>query len=273
MRRKKDRLVVITGAGSGIGAALAGEAARAGARLILAGRRKEALEETAAHLPASSEPILVQADITRAEGRTAIAEAVAGAGGKLDILINNAGAVRTGSIAGMTEAAVMEMLQTNLAAPLLLSRDLLPFLKRAAAPRIVNVGSMFGDIAFPLFAAYSATKFGLRGLSDALRRELAPDGVGVTYAAPRAVRTPAAQSFEELVEPFGMKLDDPAKVARRIWRAAEKQKRSVYPAGPERFFVLLQRLLPGAVDGGLIKQFTAYRGAAAGGDEREARVS
>ena len=70
----------------------------------------------------------------------------------------------------------------NVAAPAQLTRDALPLLRRADRPRIVNVGSMFGSVAFPRFAAYSATKFAMRGLSDALRRELQPDGIGVTYA-------------------------------------------------------------------------------------------
>jgi short-subunit dehydrogenase len=107
---------------------------------------------------------------------------------------------------------------------------------------------MFGDIAYPLFAAYSATKFGLRGWSDALRRELAPLNVGVTYVAPRATRTPAASRFDNLIEPFGMTLDDPAKVGENIVKGIERDARTVYPVGPERLFVLIQRLFPGIID-------------------------
>jgi len=255
---RDSKVVVITGAGSGIGAAIAAEAARDGALLVLAGRRIEALNEVAATLPAARRPLIVQADVTTADGRQSLREACLRAGGRVDLLINNAGVVRTGPIRSMSDKAVMDMLHTNLAAPLLLSRDLLPFLKRSANPRIVNVGSMFGDIAFPLFAAYSASKFGLRGLSDALRRELAPEGVGVTYAAPRAVNTPAAREFEGLVAPFAMKLDDPRKVARRIWRGAVKGKRTIYPAGPERIFVLVQQLFPGVIEGSIVKQFSRH---------------
>ena len=72
-----------------------------------------------------------------------------------------------------------------------MARDALPLLKKAnGGARIVNIGSMLGDIPYPLFAPYSATKAGLRGFSIALRRELAPLGIGVTYAAPRATHTP-----------------------------------------------------------------------------------
>jgi short-subunit dehydrogenase len=256
--QRDARVVVITGAGSGIGAALANEAARSGAQLVLVGRRAEPLADVADALGAQRTPILVQADVTTAEGRRLLREACMQAGGRIDILFNNAGVVRTGSVSGMDDNAVRAMIETNLVAPLLLARDLLPMLRRAKSPRIVNIGSMFGDIAFPLFAVYSATKFGLRGLSDALRRELKPEGIGVTYAAPRAVRTPASDEFAELVEPFSMKLDAPEKVARRIWRGALKGKRTIYP-WPERLFIYVQQFLPGAVDNGLGKQLAAVR--------------
>ncbi|MEQ8326485.1 SDR family NAD(P)-dependent oxidoreductase [Parvibaculum sp.] len=254
--QRDAKVVLITGAGSGIGAALAKEAARSGAQLVLAGRRAEPLADVADALGAQRTPILVQADVTSAEGRRLVREACMQAGGRIDILFNNAGVVRTGPASGMDEASVRAMIETNLVAPLLLTRDLLPMLRRSKSPRIVNIGSMFGDIAFPLFAVYSATKFGLRGLTDALRRELKPEGIGVTYAAPRAVRTPAAQEFDALVEPFAMKLDAPEKVARRIWRGALKGKRTIYP-WPERLFIHVQQFLPTAVDKGLGKQLAA----------------
>ena len=255
--QRDAKVVIVTGAGSGIGAALAKEAAKAGAQLILVGRRAEPLADVADGLGAGAlKPILVQADVTLPEGRRLVREACMQAGGRVDLLFNNAGVVRTGPVGSMDEAAIRAMVETNLLAPLLLSRDLLPMLRRSRRPRIVNVGSMFGDIAFPLFAAYSATKFGLRGLSDALRRELKAEGIGITYAAPRAVRTPASSEFASLVEPFAMKLDAPETVARRIWQGALKGKRTIYP-GPERFFIYVQQFLPRAVDNGLVKQLAA----------------
>ena len=112
---------------------------------------------------------------------------------------------------------------------------------------------MFGDIAFPCFGAYSATKFALRGYSDALRRELAAEGVGVTYAAPRATRTPAVDNFRDLVEPMGMVLDEQDAVARRILDAVARDARSVYPVGMERVFMAIQSLGPALVDANLSK--------------------
>jgi len=140
-----------------------------------------------------------------------------------------------------------------------LSREMLPLLRRAAPSRIVNVGSMFGDIAYPLLAPYSASKFALRGLSIALRRELKTFGIGVTYAAPRGTKTDAAQAFDPLIAPMQMRLDDPAKVAAHIWRAVARDADSAYARGIERLFVLVQRMLPKLVDRAIAAQMADAR--------------
>lgn len=239
----KHTSVVITGAGSGIGRALAVEAAHRGHRLVLAGRRLSALEETA-RLAGQPDATCVAADVTTPDGRARI---IAAAGERLDILINNAGTLSVGRMSDMTDSDLERMVATNLTAPMALTRDLLPALE-AAGGRVVNIGSVFGDLAFPFFAGYSATKFGLRGFSDAIRRELSGTGVSVTYIAPRAARTEAETEFGALVEPLAMTLDSAETVARQAWQAIENGRRESYPKGKERFFVKIQRLLPGLVD-------------------------
>ncbi len=235
--------VLITGAGSGIGRALAIEAVRLGHAPILAGRQRAPLEETATLAGAQACTIAV-ADVTQPEGRQALVRA---AGGRLDVLINNAGCLSVGPLERLDDEALRRMVETNLMAPIALARDLLPAL-HAARGRLVNIGSVFGDIAYPYFAAYSATKFGLRGFSDALRRELAGSGVGVTYIAPRATRTRAEDAFGALVEPMQMTLDSPERVAAQAWAAIRAGKREAFPRGKERFFVALQRLFPKLID-------------------------
>lgn len=238
-----SKTVLVTGAGGGIGRALAIEAASKGFCLILAGRTQATLEQTRSECP-GAEVRCVVADVTTPEGRAAIVYAV---GGSLDILINNAGVLSVGHISDMSDTDLEQMTTTNLVAPMALTRDLLPALRRANG-RIVNIGSVFGDIAYPFFAGYSATKFGLRGFSDALRRELSGAGVGVTYIAPRATRTAAESAFGALIGPLDMKLDTAEAVASQAWTAILKGKRESFPKGPERFFVKVQRLFPSLVD-------------------------
>ena len=238
-----DKSVLITGAGSGIGRALAVKGAGLGFDLILVGRTKSKLEETAALIPDTKVTILA-ADVTTPQGRAAIAGA---AGARLDILINNAGTLSVGHLADMDDDALTRMITTNLTAPMALTRELLPALKTAKG-RIVNVGSVFGDIAYPFFAAYSATKFGLRGFSDAIRRELSGSGIGVTYIAPRATHTAAESEFAALIEPMQMTLDSAERVAFQAWVAILAGKRESFPKGKERFFVKIQRLFPSLID-------------------------
>jgi short-subunit dehydrogenase len=175
------------------------------------------------------------------------------------VLVNNAGVISVGPLARTTDAELERLMATNVIAPAALIRELLPLLHRAAPSRIVNVGSVFGDIGYPLFGAYSASKFGLRGLSIALRRELKEFGVGITYAAPRATSTDASSAFARLIEPMQMRIDDPAKVARDIWGAVARDADSVYAKGPERLFVLVQRLFPQLVDRSVESQMADRR--------------
>ena len=236
-------LAVITGAGSGIGRALAIEAAGSGYDLVLVGRRKAQLEETTKLLEAGKVQ-LVTADITTPEGRAAI---TAAAGDRLDMLVNNAGKLAVGRLTDFGDEEIAQTIGTNLTAAMLLTRELVLALSMAQG-RIVNIGSMFGLIAFPYFTAYSATKFALRGLSDALRRELSEFGIAVTYVAPRATRTPAQETFAHLVEPFGMALDDPERVARRAWGGIMAGQKTIYPGFGERVFALVQAFAPSLID-------------------------
>lgn len=251
--RLKGKTALITGAGSGIGRALAQELCGRGASVILVGRRGAALKDTRRTLSRPGFSMIVEADITDPDDRQEVVRQVTSLGG-LDLLINNAGIVVSGPFGSDDVMARRRMIETNLVGPMELTQALLPLLQLKAPSRIVNVGSMFGDIAFPYFGAYSATKFALRGWSDALRRELAPFGIAVTYAAPRGTRTPAADSFVTLAEAFDMQLDPPADTAHVIVRAIEADARSAYPRGMERLFVLIQRLLPGVIDQALDRQ-------------------
>jgi NAD(P)-dependent dehydrogenase (short-subunit alcohol dehydrogenase family) len=255
----KGKIALITGAGSGIGRRLAIEAAQRGMTVALCGRRADALQATLLMMGPRRSHVALPGDITDPRVRIALMHYIARWWGRLDVLINNAGIVSVGPLARTTDIELERLMATNVIAPAALIRELLPLLHRAAPSRVVNVGSMFGDIAYPLFGAYSASKFGLRGLSIALRRELKEFGIGITYAAPRATNTDAAGAFARLVGPMQMRIDDPSKVASDIWTAVARDADSVYAKGPERLFVLVQRLFPQLVDRSVANQMADTR--------------
>ena len=246
--RPEQKLVLITGAGSGIGRELSIEAARRGMAVALCGRRLDMLEETSALLGSSVPHLIIQADVTRAEDRRRIVDRIGNERGALDILVNNAGVVEGGPLESSADDAMMRAFQTNVLAPMALTRDLMSLLIAAKPSRVVNVGSIFGDIGYPQFTCYSATKFALRGFSIALRREWKQKGISVTYAAPRATRTDAAVAFGELIAKTKMNLDPPDEVAQRIWQAIARGRDSVYAPAPEWIYVLIQRLFPRIID-------------------------
>jgi short-subunit dehydrogenase len=151
-------------------------------------------------------------------------------------------------------AMIPRLLAVNLEAPMQLARDVLPDMIAQGHGQIVNIGSMFGSIGYPGFATYSATKFALRGFSQALRRELRGSGVAVTYVAPRAVRTAFNPTELHLMAAEGlMHMDDPLWVAEGILRAIEGRRSEVYLGYPESFFARLNAVFPQLVDRGLRK--------------------
>jgi NAD(P)-dependent dehydrogenase (short-subunit alcohol dehydrogenase family) len=250
---------LITGAGSGIGRALAIEASRRGMTVALCGRRGEALNATLDRMTPSNGHLCLRGDITDSAVRRGLRDYLWRYWGRLDVLVNNAGIVAAGPLSNATDAGLERMMMTNVVAPIALSREMMPLLRFAAPSRIVNIGSIFGDIAYPLFAPYSASKFALRGLSMAMRREFKPYGIGVTYAAPRATKTDPTKDFEELVKPLKMHMDDPAVVAAQIWRAVSKDLDTAYAKGAERLFLLIQKFAPNIVDRAIAAQIADPR--------------
>jgi NAD(P)-dependent dehydrogenase (short-subunit alcohol dehydrogenase family) len=246
--------ILVTGAAGGIGRALALELSRRGARIVASDRDAVALR--AALGAAAPDSICLGADLSRSAELPGLVESAAGAWDGLDALINVAGVLDFAPLGDERPEDVELTFRVNVLAPVLLVRAALPHLRRSRG-RVVNVGSIFGSIAFPWFATYSASKFAVRGFSEALRRELHEDGVGVTYVAPRATRTSLASSFGEMAAATRMPLDAPELVAARIADALARDRDDVYLGGPEPFFVRLNGLLPRLVDRALRKQARA----------------
>ncbi len=252
---------LLTGAGSGIGRCLALELGAQGARLVLVGRNAHRLAAVAHEIAhAGGHALTIPHDLVNPGGHEQLLRTTVERLGGLDLLVNNAGISGFGEFARENPAEIHNLVNTNIAAPLLLTRAALPVMLAAGHGRIVNIGSILGSIGFPHFAAYSASKFALRGFSEALRRELAGSGVGVTYAAPRTTRTAFnSDALYRLSTDSGAAIDDPETVARQIVGAIADDRDELYIGGPESFAVRLNALLPGLVSRAIRKQVDTAR--------------
>jgi NADP-dependent 3-hydroxy acid dehydrogenase YdfG len=180
---------VITGASRGIGRALAVRCARAGARVALLARSAGPLTELAAELGDRAVPIPCDlADPAAVERAAALVRQLDPAGP--DLLVNNAGLFHLAAIETTTPGEFRALLDTNLVAPFLLVRALLPAMRARGAATIVTVGSIADRLAFPENAAYAASKFGVRALHEVLRAELQGTGVRAVLVSPGPVDTP-----------------------------------------------------------------------------------
>jgi short-subunit dehydrogenase len=240
--------ILLTGASGGLGGVLARELAQAGAALLLTGRDPAALARI--DLPAGSDYRPLQADLTDAAGIDSAVAAARAFGA--NILINNAGVASFGLLAEQDWNDIERILATNLGAPIRLTRALLPWLTQQPAAAVVNIGSAFGSIPFAGFTAYSAAKAGLRGFSQALRRELADSTVRVIHVAPRAIDTPInPPAVRALNRALGSTTDTPETVARHILGMLANDVAEGHIGFPERFFAWLNGCAPGLVDQGL----------------------
>ncbi|MFQ5486978.1 MAG: SDR family oxidoreductase [Gammaproteobacteria bacterium] len=243
----QDSRIILTGASSGIGRALARRLADGGARLLLIGRRQEALSEVCTALGEGHHTLA--ADISTVQGRRAAVDTCQAVLGGVDVLINNAG-ISSYALFDREDPALSErIIQTNLMAPVALTRQVLPIMLAQGRGRIVNIGSVFGGIGFACFASYSASKFGLRGFSEALRRELEGSGVGVTYVAPRATKTAInSPTVYRMMAALKMNLDTPEQVAMQISAALVAERKERCLGWPEKLFVRINALWPRLVD-------------------------
>lgn len=190
-------VAVLTGAGSGIGAALAPQLAQRGAHLALVDVNGAALEATAVLARAHGVTVTTHVfDLARPESVPALFEAVLATHGRASVLINNAGVALGGNFLQVAAADFDWLMSINFGAVVNLTRAFLPLLAREPVAQIVNLSSIFGIVAPPGQTAYCAAKFAVRGFSESLRHELqmAGSSVGVTIVHPGGVRTRIAES-------------------------------------------------------------------------------
>lgn len=253
--------VLLTGASGGIGRAVALELAARRARLTLSGRDAVRLDALAREIRAGGgHADIVVADIGSSDGPSNLVSQARSIDPIVDVLVNCAGLSEFADFEATSPAVLENLWRTNVLAPMRLVQEVLPHMRRHRRGLIVNVGSIFGSIGFPCFAAYSSTKFALRGFSEALRRELAGSGIRVLYFAPRYTRTPInGDAVQRMADVVKMHQDDPADVARQLVRAIECDDRERFLGGPERFFVGLNQWFPRLVDLALGRQAARMR--------------
>jgi short-subunit dehydrogenase len=249
----KDKIAIVTGASSGIGRAMALRLAGEGARLVLAARGRERLEETAGECRSrGARALAVPTDVAdEAQCRSLVERARAEFGG-VDLLVNNAGFSQVAKLDDLPDLALFEkVMAINFNGTLYCTFHALPALKKSAG-RILNVSSLAGVLPLPYNASYVASKYAVNGLSDSLRMELRPAGVSVTVVCPYWV----VSGFHEHYVDRGGVPKGPAgramytkrmmtadRCAAISLRAALRRRREVL-MGPGRFGVWMKLIAP-----------------------------
>jgi short-subunit dehydrogenase len=250
-------VAVITGAASGIGAALAANLARRGTHLALADRNAVGLATVAAAARATGVTVSEHAlDVRDVEALNALPEAVLAEHGRVTVLVNNAGVALIGTFEQTTLDDFAWLMDINFWAPVRLTKAFLYVLQREEAAHIVTISSIFGITAPPGNAAYAAAKFGVRGFSESLRHELEDGPVTVTVVHPGGIRTEVANSarISQSVDPeearaatveFNKLLKtSPEEAAEKIAEAIVKRQGRLLIGSDARMLDRLQRLFP-----------------------------
>lgn len=255
-----DRLCLVTGAASGIGRATAHAAAKRGARLVLTDVQGDALQRVASDIGAAvvNHKAL---DIADVDAVRALADEVHDSHGALDVAMNIAGIATWGAVEELTHEQWRRTIEVNLMGPIHVIECFVPAMIRAGrGGQLVNVSSAAGLFGLPWHGPYSATKFGLRGVSEVLRFDLRRHRIGVTLVCPGGVNTPIADSVDiagvdtdsphmrKLTARFRRLATSPERAAERILDGAVRNRSLVYTSRDIQALHLVQRYVPPVYD-------------------------
>ncbi len=264
--------ILVTGASQGIGLSLVEESCRRGAQVLAVARSENLLQDLAAKLQARGTSLHILAgDVTDSHDRDRMAEAALERMGGLDILVNNAGIGATGHFAEVSPDRLRKIMEVNFFGMTEMIRVFLPMLRSGRQPAIVNISSIAGKRGIPARSEYSASKFAVQGFSEALRAELAKDGIDVMVVCPGLTQTNFSQNMLEQKARMpmdhlrGMTAD---KVASAILKSVENGRREVCLTAQGRLIAFMSRFFPRWAD-----RIAARRVRALFKDEIAARIA
>ncbi|GAA3833828.1 SDR family oxidoreductase [Nocardioides panacisoli] len=253
------RKVLVTGAASGIGRAVARQAAAAGAVLHLTDLDADALAKVAAEIEADGGTVAVAepADVSDRDAVRRLGAVVAARSGSMDVVLNVAGIARWGTVRGLEHSDWRDLVEVNLMGPIHVIEEFVPPMVDAGrGGQLVNVSSAAGIIGMPWHAAYSASKFGLRGVSEVLRFDLRRHRIGVSLVCPGGVDTglvetiriagvdSQSKAFRRARAGFQKRAVTPEHAAAAIWKGVRRNRYWVYTSFDIRFVHWVQRYFP-----------------------------
>lgn len=222
--------------------------------LILVGRNEAELDKLKQEVW-QSKTVIVIGDLADPKFLHRINQIVNAENG-INLLVNNAGISEFSFFHQQSIESMRQMVEVNLLTPMQLTQSLLPSLTEYTNAQVVNIGSGFSYIGHPGFVSYCATKFGLRGFTEALGREVAHQGVRLRFFSPRATKTAInSTAVQWMNNEFGVHTDDPTYVAKEFLKFLQRDEVEFKVGAPERFFSKLNQIFPSVITGALHKRF------------------
>lgn len=248
---------VIVGATGGIGKAIVENLCKNNVNVILVARNAEVLQVMQAELKTQYPQLKLQSlccDLSDAESREQFIQALTQQKIHINYYINNAGVNDFSLFSHQSSDAIEQMMLINVVYPLQLIQHIIPLMSKTAPSQIINMGSTFGSIGYPGYVSYCASKFALRGATEALAREYSNSPIQFKYFSPRATDT--AMNSPVVVEmnaKLGVKMDSPAFVAEELYQFLQNDKLYYQVGYPEKIFVKVNQILPNVVSSSIQK--------------------
>jgi len=253
-----NKTVLLTGATGSIGSKISKLLAEEGATVILVDKNEEKLQQVWNGLAGRHH--LVQADITSTHDRQEIVNYCQQLGQDIDFVINNASLGQFSLFEELDENTLTSIVNLNLTATMLLTQLLLPKLMTQQQAQIINIGSLLGNIGLPGSAAYCASKFGLRGFTESLRRELLDTQVLVRYFAPQITKSDINnEKAVEMYRALGKKIDTAEHVSKQLVSFLKAKDPSQHAGWTEKIFIRLNSLLPTVFEKSIFKRLALMK--------------